>query len=563
MNVVIHKKTGTYADALEAVGVAHLYQELGFTGVTIRDAGPNFEVSAKTAPQSWSKPTPGFPYIWEQTKEPEAPAYAWIVDYEKEKEKREVFKKFKEAQKRARNRTQQLAADQDIETPPPPSPEFAPAAILASMRKGWNGDRDLCKWILSNPEQTVAWLRHCLNNEAAPPEIPGISNTQILNPSAGKGIHFSKTKASSPGSLPPVLVESFPEWMKFRGLWVAMLPMRSGDDFKFFVIEPSNIAIAGLAEIHRQLRDLNLWGGIRLDIEAALRCTELLIRNSDVLQPAASTRISLRNLAPRSVIAGLRQAFFKSLGNAAALMNDALLPLPDWFTVRSEEDAEDYLAIIDEAIGTFAGGARTAGCLSSLSEEHSDDGAVFQAYRRWLLDGQLLQLLNFHHSFANHAVQRLATSKWVKLFSTEILQKLLIKSYSSEYPMLKEIIDRDEFRSVANAIRNCTILALKHKRREVHFGLAQRWKQKMRAGNTDFATELADFVQTQNWEAAHGLKGKAHMVSTEDLNAVIAMVDAHGAELVGSLLLAFGYAYGPKKEDPDQAQTVEPAIAAE
>jgi hypothetical protein len=38
-------------------------------------------------------------------------------------------------------------------------------------------------------------------------------------------------------------------------------------------------------------------------------------------------------------------------------------------------------------------------------------------------------------------------------------------------------------------------------------------------------------------------------VTTQHLDSLIALIDKHGAELVGSLLLAYGYARAPKVED--------------
>jgi hypothetical protein len=398
----------------------------------------------------------------------------------------------------------------------------------------------------------MVWIRQQLEIAVSTTQHPDISNTQLLNPISGKGISAPKTEWRSPGSIPGALIEPFAEWMKLRGLWAGMLLFRVDDDFKFFVIEPTAISPGALKIVRNELDGLRLWGGVKLDIEATLRCTEILIRRSDALQAGDGARISLRRLTPRKVIGGLRQAFFKSLGTAAALMNDAMLPLPDWFAIETREDAGDYLEIIVESIGTQDGGTRTAGCLGSLDEKHSDDGRTLQQYRQWLLTGELNELLEFHHQFAVHQMRRLAGDEWVKGFSAALLDTILIKSYSKKDPMIKEIIQDEGFKSLARAIRNSTVYAIRLENREVHFGLAQRWKQKIKAGNKEFASELGEFVQSQNWEVVNRLKGKGHVVETTDLDSVLDLVERHGAELVGSLLLAYGYARAPKVEDGQQ-----------
>jgi hypothetical protein len=249
------------------------------------------------------------------------------------------------------------------------------------------------------------------------------------------------------------------------------------------------------------------------------------------------------------VIAGLRQAYFKSLGTAAALMNDAFLPLPDWFAVHTEEDANAYLSIIDEAIAK-------GGCLKSLQEKHSDDGHILQQYREWLLSGELTDLLEFHYLFALHVMQCLSRKGWVRPFGTENLSILLTRAYEEKH-QVTEIIENPGFQSVARALRNATVYALTipSLRREVRFGIAQKWKQKIKAGDEEFAAELAEFVQEYNWETAHRLKGKGHSVTTEDLDALLLLIHERKADLVGALLLAYGYARAPKIEtaQPEEA----------
>ncbi len=557
MERLILKKTGTYADALEALGLASLLEDLGFRGVTLRDTGSEFSVStANEVPsQDWQQPEPGYPYIWERSKEKEKPRFQWIVDYEEEKGKAEIWKKFEQSQKKSKGRAKRALEEQTLEVPPPPQKEYKTAAILASMRKGWNGDRELAAWIRERPAETLQWVQAQLISNNSGTKGTDISNTQILNPISGKGVNASKTEWRSPGSLPTTLIDCFAEWMKLRGVWTGMLLFRSDDDFKFFVIEPARISIGGLGTIKKELEDLKLWGGVRLDIEATLRCVEILIRHSDVLQTGDAAQIGLRRLTPRSVIAGFRQAYFKSLGTAAALMNDAMLPLPEWFAIETREDADDYLAILAEAIGSLQGGLRTAGCLGSLEEKNSDDGRILQQYRRWLLTGELGELLEFHHQFALHLMQRLSKDEWVKQFSTALLDRLILKSYAEREPMLKQVIEDEGFKSVARAIRNSTVYAIRLENREVQFGLAQRWKQKIRAGERDFVSELGEFVQAHNWEVTYSLKGKGHTVTTTDLDAVVNLIEQHGAELVGSLLLAYGYARAPKLEEGQPKDT--------
>ena len=125
---------------------------------------------------------------------------------------------------------------------------------------------------------------------------------------------------------------------------------------------------------------------------------------------------------------------------------------------------------------------------------------------------------------------------------------------------MTEIIEDRGFQSVARALRNATIYALNLPKanREVRFGIAQKWKQKMKAGDEELATVIAEFVQDYNWETASRLKGKGHAVTTEELDSLLRLVPGR-AELVGSLLLAYGFARAPKVETGQPEETASQA----
>jgi hypothetical protein len=472
-----------------------------------------------------------------------------VLDYEEEQGRVKAKEKSNKKKKEALNKAleeQGLSPVESIHR------EYGPSAILESMRKGWSSDKDVYLWVIQNPEKTLKWAQSALRplEQSEQPERPEISNSQFFNPSSGKGLHATKSIYKSPGAINSEVVEPFAEWMKFRGASAAMLPYRNGDDFKLFVIEPAEIGPKALSILREKLLDMRLWGGIRLDIEAALRLAEELIMHSDVVQDTLG-KISLRGRRPAEVVRGLRQAYFKSMGTAAALMNDAFLPLPSWFRINNREDANAFLGIIREHIGHYENGQRKQGSMGSLDETHSGDVPILQQYRKWLTTGSISDLLDFLARFAIHIMEKRGKKEWVKEFSTENLTILFERGYG-----MKEIVENTGFLSVAWAIRNATITALwlqqqNNKKWDVRFGLAQKWKQKIKGGAKEFVPVLAEFVQDYNWEVTNRLEGKYHTVSKEDLDQVIFLIENNGkdqSELVGMLLLAYGYARVPKTE---------------
>lgn len=539
----VAKGTGTYADSLMAIGMASLLEEISGTQTIIRDMGTHFQIgsSAEVSDEQWRPPSPGFYYIWRKSKEKEKPQGTRVLDYEEEQGR-------VKAKKKGNKKTDALnkaLEEQGLSPIESVNREYGPSAILESMRKGWSSDKDVYQWVIQNPEKTLKWVQSELNplGKIEQVEHPGVSNSQFFNPASGKGVHAAKTTYKSPGAINSDIVDPFAEWMKFRGASAAMLPYRNGDDFKLFVIEPAEIGPMALSMLREKLLDLRLWGGIRLDIEAALRLAEELIMHSDVVQEADEWEIILLGRKPAEIIRGLRQAYFKSMGTAAALMNDAFLPLPSWFRIDSSEDANTFLGIIREHIGYYENGQRKQGSLGSLDETHSGDVPILQQYRKWITTSDKWDLLDFLAKFAVHIMERRVKDEWAKEFSTANLTILFERGYD-----MKEIVENPGFLSVARGIRNCTIYAVSLGEREPHFGLAQQWKQKIKGGVGVFVPVLCDFVQTQNWEVEHRLKGKGHSIKREDLDSVIGLIQKHGVELVGMLLLAYGYARAPKIE---------------
>jgi hypothetical protein len=138
MDCYIDKKTGTYAETLEAVGLASAARELGFRGVRVTDKGTHFRIHSEQDSVAHGVLSAGYPYIWLKSKEPECPTIRFF-DYEGEKEKRDAAKKVGKKAKTVLDAV-------EIEAPAV-HPDLNPATMLASMRKGWNGDRDLALWI--------------------------------------------------------------------------------------------------------------------------------------------------------------------------------------------------------------------------------------------------------------------------------------------------------------------------------------------------------------------------------------------------------------------------------
>jgi hypothetical protein len=549
-------KTGTYADALCAIGHATLLQETTGLGVRIECADVAYRLSCadEHPTQQWGCPSPGFTYIWRSSKE-NRPQGASVFDLEAQKALADTRRQHR-ATTRARQNVAEALTEVDGSALDDLHPEYDFVMVIEQMFKrsgdpsarrpiGWQGDRQLFKWLSASPHSLLESVRQRLKGSPVPLGVK-CTSSQLLNPSAGKGVFRTKTRVKKAASN-FVLIDPFDEWMKLRGIWVSMLGYRSGKDFRFFVIDPADISVSHLTQLRCELRDLRLWGGTRVEVQATLELLRLLMVHSEFREEGG---IALFEKLPRQVLRGLRMGFFKNLGSPR-LMNDSLFPLPNWFEVRSSSDVDAYIEVCQEPYGARP---RGFGPLSSLRTEaaagrsaRSDDIQLLHKYRTWLHSGELADLVEFHAGFGPRLLKALSAGEAAVPFRSRLLHTLLLKGY----PTMKEIVESRGFQNVANAIRDCTIKAAWEKRkmgqsrREIRFGFAEDLKQHIKAGNEDFIAALSEFVQKQNWEVENKLDGRGSVVTTTDLGEVIALTTdpRFGAKLVGLLLLAYGFSW--------------------
>lgn len=126
------------------------------------------------------------------------------------------------------------------------------------------------------------------------------------------------------------------------------------------------------------------------------------------------------------------------------------------------------------------------------------------------------------------------------------------------------IIQNLGFQHVAEAIRRSTVIPQRLKTKgertyEVRYGLADELRRHARYPNK-FLQTLSDFVQSYNQENVRIYEREHRQlrkdVTADDLEQVVALMDAYDPTTVAHLLIAFGYARDPKdRQDlPTSAQ---------
>ena len=557
--VMVEKKTFSAADGLIAVGMADLLNEIlrpTDAEAIVKDDGDRYIIEIEEGItwddlQKW-RPAPGYPYVITKEPDADAPLVGERFDYVTERKKEEVWKKFRQ---KTGEKGKKLS--QDLENAPIEPDNLLPLyKTYNSLRMGSNCLNQLYLALQDQEElrEIVGKRLGVLDNysseagelEGKLAKIP--SPLQIFSPISGKGIHRPKPDSTTLASFPAKLVDWFDEWMKYRAMTKSMLSFFTGSDgkdTKLMVLAPARASSEIIEKIHCELLEKRLYGSVKLDINLLLNTADLLIKHSKEYS-AAKGKFALDNAPPNKIIKGLYSVYFKNLGTASAVMNLSFLGLPGWFPVTDYQSARDWVDILQEHLA----------CINTLNESHSSDVALLLTYRDYLSTGDLRLLLEVWALFGMRFMQLKAENKYAQAFTIKNVRRLLMSYH------LAEIIENEGFLNIATAIRKSTINPQMRKAGsgkapfEIHYGLAQNWKRKSKH-QEDFIKEISDFVQRYNAENARHIeqgKERRNNITTEDLDQVFALVEKHGSELVGMLLLAYGYARSPKDDEKGVSQ---------
>jgi len=557
--VRVGKDTGTYADVLLAVGVASLLDELAHAvsrdnSVTIEDLGDAYLVRG-TMPINLEVENgigPGYLYLLDKPGDPLRPEIASsYFDYVEEKKRRD----------QAKQATKQRKASKVVEADPgqEPSPKLSMFAILNKLRSGspsFNKMHALLRQYADRLPIACALYLPLMHNPTALAESEetweqeldkATASLQFFNPIVGKGIHRPKPDGTGLGGYGG-RTHWFVQWLRLRGFDSAMAAYWiNNEDVKVLVLTPGHIEFSRLRELRDRLLARRLWGNLRLDCEAALDLGEELIAHSEHFLGPTAYRRPKRRL--NQVVQGLSSAYFKSLGAGLALTNVAFLGLPGWLPVTNTENAKDWLDTITEHRRV----------VRRLQEDHSDEVGLLLRYRDFISSGQLSDALEFFSSYAAH----LMGAQRRPSFTTPNLRRLFMSYDENDKPQeLSQIISDEGFLAVATAIRRVTVSEQYRKaitgrqEYEIRYGLAQEWKRKAKFRD-EFVCELSAFAASFNAESARR-REQGHWayaaLTTDQLGRLIRLIDAQGTELIGLLLLAFGYA---REDRSDEAGSTE------
>ncbi len=562
----VDKRTGTFGDVFLAYGLATLLDSIltsfveGDHWVRIRDGGAYYAIElSHPLRKKWVDKAPFqtlAPYIQTGRADPEAldsvPA-SMIVDYQQEWDR---FCQYIEIPQDVRQKMPQEQLAQAK-----PHPQFPIFAWVGERRMQAPSSYNnlILRWQSLAP-YFAENLRHILMLCAAPDgDVEAVETAwrkrmkelgvevqsnatllQIFNPSQGRGLNEPKASRLEMGN-----IKSFwlLEYLKAVGMYHCAVPRRvqGTDDRKTYALAPVNMRLGTNDAVLAAFQEA-LWNdtAVKMDILAALRYTTCFL---DYCQAAkeADLMAELLGQGPEDFVAGMYVAYYKSLGQASAVMNLSFIELPRWMRVESPNDVTLYKEVIEEH----------ENIIRNIDDERGGyDLLVY--YWDFLSGGKWDAFFDFTAAYGPFLMGELDQEHyWVKPFSTKNLEVLIMKSNEPLAP----ILESPGFRNIAEAIRRSTIIPQYRGRGEseydIRYGLGQELKRKS-LYNDEFIVALGEFIQSYNAENARVYEktGKQYRknILTTDVEDVVRLVDKYGATTIGNLLIAFGYAREPREE---------------
>lgn len=563
----VDKRAGTFADVFLAYGLATLLDSVlahfleNDHWVRIRDYGPYYAIElSHSLREEWVDQAPFLtlaPYIQTDRSNLEdlarLPA-SMIVNYEQE------WNRFRQFIQLPQDDRQKMPQEQLVQVKPHPQfPIFAWVGerrmqALDSYNKlilRWQGtashfNENLWHILIfcSTPGRNVGAVETAWRKRMRELGVDAKSDAtllQLFNPSQGKGLNEPKASRLKMGN-----IESFwlLEYLKAVGMYHCAVPRRvqATDDRKTYALAPVNMRLGVNDQILDKFQEA-LWNdtAVKMDILAALHYTRCFL---DYCQAAKEKDLlnELFGQGPENFVAGMYVAYYKSLGQASAVMNLSFIELPRWMRVESVEDVNIYKEVIEEH----------ENIIRNIDEVRGGyDLLVY--YRDFLSGGKWGAFFDFTATYGPFLMRELDRDHyWVRPFTTKNLEVLIMKSNEPLAP----ILESPGFRNIAEAIRRSTIIPQYRGRGEseydIRYGLGQELKRKA-LYNDEFIATLSEFTQSYNAENARVYEktGKQYRknILTTDIEDIVRLIDKYGAVTIASLLIAFGYAREPREEE--------------
>lgn len=579
----VPKTTGTYADALYAVGIASLLADIqGDEGaVFVGDAGHEYVVTLQTPiikiPGN-RKLSVGYPYLAHaKAHTPPIGISPAPFPYVDEMAKEKLLKKFREQQTKGAGRSRKKQRDGLSATaPPPPDARLSLMKGINSLRSGsesWNELAHSIQKKLQSDTDRDGFAAVVLDRLRGLPEkkesiepLP-VSILQVFLPIAGKGTNRPKPDGAKLDNLKSPWVDWFEEWCKYRGVWYTLNARFVGNDrkdLKFMALLPgTHINLSSLRNLAdefvkgRWIESGRAYTDIKSDIFSLLGLARFLLEHSDLAPEPENILFRFFKTRqagqprPKDILTGISKAYFKSLGTGKALSNVNTMFLPDWFPV-TQVTFPHWLEVLDEHHRVLRG----------LEEEKHEEASLLVKYRDAISSNRMDLYLDFFSDYGAYIMRRVERGVFTEQFTTSNLEVLIMGLSLELNQHIGSLVKDTAFLAIADAVHEATVKAQYWKGQgqqeyDVHYGLAQQWKRSADRG-MEFIHVLSDFVRFFNAEnAKRKEKGKPSRddITRIDLDRVLEYVTSGKVDTRTVCLLLLAYGFAMTDDERERMQT--------
>lgn len=595
----VPKKSGTYSDILEAYGLGNLLNKIlnsvnsPRARVIIKDNGGYYELESSTEITDEIIGNVSFFYLFkfiikEPDKIPEWVNNSFSYDFPLNKkvkdERREQEKNIRENKeitneqkiqqikllRESYNSTQAFKIDKEYdvynELRKNSYSYFVNKFEILHKDKSVNRFRILINEILNyystyqhSSEELAAENKVTKSLKTYNLIIKDNSNAQIINPNHGQGVNKTKSNGLNRNNPPSFWIN---ELMKICGALecncMICQPISVGSKYDLKVYVPE-VMQSDTNWIRFFIMDFksNLKSNtpIRIDILNVLH----LIRKFIEKKPEYVGEI-------HNTIKGLHSVYQKQLSadktKPKTVLNISFISVPKFISIQDQEEAYNWLDIINEQIKIIANIGRKKGKVT-------EDGEIIQGlmlYRTFISASDIYCFFDFVYWYAQYISSQLSKNEFTQPFSIETLNQFY-KCMDTNELKLSEIISNDGFKAVANAIRESTITlqtiaSLKKQGKakdyqidklslySIRYGIAQALQSKSKS-HEELAEFIGEFIAFYNAETAgkSETKGKSYRANVREdelLSFYTLLENAKSSKLVGALLASYGFALKAK-----------------
>ena len=368
--------------------------------------------------------------------------------------------------------------------------------------------------------------------------------TQLLNPNQGKGLKAAKANSVNGGNFNSSWIS---ETMKISGALSDMIcqlvKVGTSYDLKVFVPEYKEINYSNKTELIKKFKKY-LKGNtpVKIDILNILLLTQLVIEHLG---------FTGRRRKVKDIVSGLHSVYQKDLGQNKAVVNIGFIQVPEFIEINSNDENQTWIEILEEQRSVI-------GSISELGS--TTEGLLL--YRNFISGGNLDSFFKFSHWYSIYLSTELSNKKYARPFSIKTLNKFY-NSMDTQELKLKEIIENNGFKSVAEAIRKSTVTLLSTpkdaRKYEVRYGVAQALQSKSKSA-ADLAEYIGDFISIYNSETAMKADKGIYLrrnIRENELTEFYSLLDKFPSKLVGALLASYGFAKSATEQESESEQDFE------